>query len=161
SKNGTNEFHGELVENYKDGNLFDANTTTNVFISGQPTQQQVENQFGGTFGGPIKRDKLWFFFSFEGYRQSILQTVTGSVPPAYLRPGYQSTLYPNGTPGVDFGLVQALDPGLKDSAGNQTDPYVLYGLTLFQPGDSTNPSNPNNAICSPAFSTGGPPSTCG
>src|SRR5579872_3348781 len=154
TKNGTNEFHGELVENYKDGSLFDANTTTNVFIAGLPTQQQVENQFGGTFGGPIKRDKLWFFYSFEGYRQSIQGTVTGNVPPAYLRPGF------NGNPGVDFGLVQTMDPGYM-SQGVQADPYVLYGLTLYQPGDSTNPSNPNNAICSPTFSTGGPPSTCG
>lgn len=154
TKNGTNAFHGELVENYKDGSLFDANTTTNVFISGLPTQQQVENQFGGTFGGPIKKDKLWFFYSFEGYRQSIQGTVTGNVPPAYLRPGF------NGNPGVDFGLVQTMDPGFT-SGGVQADPYVLYGLTLFQPGDSTNSSNPNNAICSPAFSTGGPPSTCG
>jgi hypothetical protein len=152
SKNGTNEFHGELVENYKDGSLFDANTTTNVFISGLPTQQQVENQFGGTFGGPIIKNKVWFFFSFEGYRQSIQQTVTGNVPPAYLRPDA------NGN--VDFGLVKTMDPGYL-SAGAQADPYVLYGLTLFQPGDSTNPTNPNNAICSPSFSTGGPPATCG
>jgi hypothetical protein len=160
TKNGTNNFHGELVENYKDGSLFDANTTTNVFLTGIPTQQQVENQFGGTFGGPIIKKKVWFFFSFEGYRQSIENTVTGNVPPAYLRPGY------NGNPGVDFGLiagtatVPGLDPGFM-SGGKQADPYVLYGLTLYQPGDSTNSSNPNNAICSPTFSTGGPPSTCG
>lgn len=163
TKNGTNQFHGELVENYKDGSLFDANTLDNVFIAGLPTQQQVENQFGGTFGGPIKRDKIWFFFSFEGYRQSIRNTVTGDVPPAYLRPGY------NGNSGVDFGLVAgdiskgnagALDPGFT-SGGQQADPYLLYGLTLFQAGDSTNASNPNNSICSPTFSTGGPPSTCG
>ncbi len=149
TKNGTNTFHGELYEGYKDGSLFDANTTTNTFISGLPTQQQVENQFGGVFGGPIIKNKIWFFFSYEGYRQSIQNTVTGDLPPAYLRPGY------NGNPGVDFGLVQTLDPG------GPTDPYVQYGLTLYQAGDSTNPTNPNNAICSPALSTGGPPSTCG
>jgi hypothetical protein len=154
TKNGTNQFHGEVVENYKDGGLFDANTTTNVFISGAPTQQQVENQFGGTFGGPIIKNKLWFFVSYEGYRQSILQTVTGNVPPAYLRPGY------NGNAGVDFGLIQSMDPGFT-SGGVQSDPYKLYGLTLYQPGDSTNPTNPNNAICSPSLSTGGPPATCG
>jgi hypothetical protein len=154
TKNGTNAFHGELYEGYKDGSLFDANTTTNTFITGQPTQQQVENQFGGTVGGPILKNKLWFFFSFEGYRQSILNTVTGNVPPAYLRPGF------NGNAGVDFGLVKTMDPGFM-SNGVQADPYVLYGLTLYQAGDSTNPSNTHNAICSPATSTGGPPSTCG
>jgi len=123
TKNGTNDFHGELVENYKDGSLFDANTTTNVFISGIPTQQQVENQFGGTFGGPIIKNKVWFFFSYEGYRQSILGTVTGSVPPAYLRPGY------NGNSGVDFGLIQTMDPGFFDTQNRQASidnqPQVL------------------------------------
>lgn len=155
TKNGTNTFHGELFENYKDGGLFDANTNTNVYITGLKTQRQVENQFGGTIGGPVLKNKLWFFFSFEGYRQSILNTVTANVPPAYLRPGF------NGNPDVDFGLVKTMDPGYLDTQGNQADPYVLYGLTLYQPGDSTNPSNPYNAICSPSLSTGGPPGTCG
>jgi hypothetical protein len=155
TKNGTNSFHGELIENYNDGSLFDANTTTNVFISGLPTQQQVINQFGGNVGGPIIKNKLWFFASFEGYRQSTFNTVTGNLPPAYLRPGY------NGNPDVDFGLVATMDPGLV-AGGTQTDPYVLYGLTLYQAGDSTNPSNPNNAVCGQfASPSGGPASTCG
>ena len=165
TKNGTNDFHGEAVESYT-GGLFDANTTTNVFISGLPTQQQVYNQFGGTLGGPIIKNKLWFFFSFEGFRQSVLATVTGDLPPAYLRPGY------NGNSGIDFGLVGgditnnnagALDPGLV-SGGKQADPYLLYGLTLYQAGDSTNPSNPNNAICgpfAPSATQGKPASACG
>jgi hypothetical protein len=155
TKNGTNAFHGELIENYNDGKLFDANTMTNTYISGLPTQQQVINQFGGNVGGPILKNKVWFFFSFEGYRQSTLQTITGDVPPAYLRPGY------NGNAGVDFGLVQTLDPGLL-TGGVQSDPYVLYGLTLFQSGDSTNPTNPNNAICGNLSSSpGAPASACG
>lgn len=158
TKNGTNQFHGELIENYNDGSLFDANTTTNVFISGLPTQQQVINQFGGNVGGPIIKNKVWFFGSFEGYRQSTFNTVTGNVPPAYLRPGYQ------GNPGVDFGLVATMDPGLV-SGGVQTDPYVLYGLTLYQAGDSTNAANTNNAVCgqfaSPAGSIGQPATACG
>jgi hypothetical protein len=156
TKNGTNEFHGEAIENYKDGGLFDANTLQNVVLTGIPTQQQVENQFGGTFGGPIKKDKIWFFFSFEGYRQSILNTVTGNVPPAYLRPGY------NGNSGVDFGLIQTLDPGIM-SSGAQADPLVLHGLALYKPGDSSNPSNPNNAVCgsNSGAAAGKPASACG
>ncbi len=151
SKNGTNNLHGTLYEGYRDGNIFDANTTTNGFVSGAPTQQQVENQFTGTIGGPIRKNKLWYFFSFEGYRQSIFNTVTENVPPAYLRPGY------NGNSGVDFSLVQTLDPGLGlDSSGAPADFYVKYGWPIYQPGDSTNASNPNNAICS----TGGPASQC-
>ena len=157
TKNGTNMFHGEAIENYKDGSLFDANSLENVYIAGLPTQQQVENQFGGTVGGPIKKDKIWFFFSFEGYRQSILNTVTANLPPAYLRPGF------NGNPDVDFGLVQSMDPGFM-SNGAQADPYKLYGLTLFQGGDSTNTANPNNAVCgqfAPGSTIGKPASACG
>jgi carboxypeptidase family protein len=157
TKNGTNVFHGDVFEYYKDGSLFDANTVQNVFVTGTPTQQQVENQFGGTFGGPIKKDKLWFFFSFEGYRQSITYPIFANVPPAYLRPGF------NGNSGVDFGLVQTMDPGFFQN-GKQVDPYVLYGLTLFQAGDSTNPNNPNNAQCfpgGPGTTPTGPPAVCG
>jgi hypothetical protein len=161
TKNGTNSFHGELIENYNDGSLFDANTLTNVFIAGLPTQQQVINQFGGNVGGPVIKNKVWFFASFEGYRQSTLQTVTGNLPPAYLRPGYVSKAFPNGDPGVDFGLVATMDPGLK-SGGVQTDPNVLYGITLFEAGDSTNASNSNNAICGALSSSpGAPASACG
>jgi hypothetical protein len=149
SKNGTNAFHGTVYEGYRDGDLFDSNTSTNRNFSGAPTQQQVENQFTGTFGGPVIKNKIWFFFSFEGYRQSISNTLTENLPPAYLRPGY------NGNPGVDFSLVQTMDPGLFNGS-TQIDPNVLYGVTLFQPGDSTNPTNPNNAICS----TGGLASAC-
>jgi len=133
TKNGTNSFHGELYEGYK-GGFMDANFLQNIFV--QPaSDQQVENQFGGLFGGPIKKDKLWFFFSFEGYRQSIYNLVEGSVPPAYLRPGANAA-------GIDFGQVQQMYQTL-----NPQSPYAIYGLTLFQPGDSNNPSNPNNAEC--------------
>ncbi|MGO9088792.1 MAG: carboxypeptidase regulatory-like domain-containing protein [Terriglobales bacterium] len=151
TKNGTNTFHGEAIEGYK-GGFMDANFLQNIFVS-PGSDQQVENQFGGTFGGPIKRDKIWFFFSFEGYRQSIYSLVEGNVPPAYLRPGY------NSNPGVDFGLVQSTYQQL-----NPNSPYALYGLTLFQPGDSNNPSNPNNAQCfanGPGTSPSGPANACG
>jgi hypothetical protein len=175
TKNGTNDYHGELYEGYK-GGFMDANFLQNIFVSGnivcpsgtapgtctsatkgakeQPlSDQQVENQFGGTFGGPIKKDKLWFFFSFEGYRQSIYNLVTGNVPPAYLRPGYQ------GNANIDFGLVPSIYQNL-----NPKSPYALYGLTLFQPGDSNNPVNPNNAACfanGPGTAPTGPANQCG
>lgn len=152
TKNGTNMFHGEAIEGYK-GGFMDANFLQNKVIL-PASDQQVENQFGGTFGGPIKKDKLWFFFSFEGYRQSIYNLVTGNVPPAYLRPGYNGN-----TAGVDFGLVQTMYQTL-----NPNSPYALYGLTLFQPGDSNNISNPNNAQCfanGPGTAPTGPPTQCG
>jgi hypothetical protein len=157
TKNGTNTFHGELYEGYK-GGFMDANFLQNIFV--QPaSDQQVENQFGGFVGGPVIKNKVWFFFSYEGYRQSIYNLVEGNVPPAYLRPGFVSSAYPNGNPGVDFGLVQSTYQQL-----NPQSPYALYGLTLFQPGDSNNVSNPNNAQCfanGPGTSPTGPATQCG
>ncbi|HXW89897.1 MAG TPA: TonB-dependent receptor [Terriglobales bacterium] len=134
TKNGTNNFHGDLYEFYE-GALFDANRI-DFIDQGLPRQGVVQNQFGGTFGGPIVKNKVFFFASYEGYRESIAGAVTTSVPPAYLRPGY------NGDSGVDFGLIQQKDP--------QEFPN---GIAIFNPstttcstGGAVDNCNPNNLL---------------
>ena len=62
TKSGTNEFHGTVFEFLRNDKL-DAN---NFFNSGRPKPPYRQNQYGGTLGGPIKRDRLFFFGSFEG-----------------------------------------------------------------------------------------------
>ncbi len=66
TKSGTNRFHGTAYE-YLRNNDFDAR---NFFddLSGPPAFHQ--NQFGVAFGGPIKRNKMFFFLNYEGFRQS-------------------------------------------------------------------------------------------
>jgi len=128
TKSGTNRFHGSADEAYE-GALMNANVYQNN-LDGQPRPGQVQNQFHITAGGPVKRDRLFFFFGFEGYRESLSSSVLEHVPPAYLRPGY------NGNSGVDFSLVQAMDP--------QEFPN---GLPIYQPG---------TAYCV----TGGPVTQC-
>jgi hypothetical protein len=59
TKSGTNSFHGNAFEFYRDTSL-----NTRNFFSQKPTVFH-QNQFGGTFGGPIKKDKAFFFF-YEG-----------------------------------------------------------------------------------------------
>jgi hypothetical protein len=84
TKSGTNQFHGALYEYYR-GSFSHAN---DWFIkqaqleSGEANEpvKYVQNVFGGTFGGPIKKDKLFFFFNYEGYRNAINQSVTQTVP---------------------------------------------------------------------------------
>ena len=61
-KSGTNDFHGTLFE-YNKNPVFNA---TGVF--GPPKDNQKENNFGGTLGGPIRRDHTFFFFNYEGDR---------------------------------------------------------------------------------------------
>ena len=54
-------------------------------LSGPPPFRR--NQFGGDLGGPIKKDKLFFFTNFEGLRQSLATTMDAFVPEPYLAAG--------------------------------------------------------------------------
>jgi hypothetical protein len=67
TKSGTNHFHGDLFEFFRN----DALNANDFFLkrNNQPRPVLKENQFGGTIGGPIKKDKLFFFASYQGTRQ--------------------------------------------------------------------------------------------
>lgn len=83
-KNGTNHFHGNIYE-YIENTVFNANSFTNN-ESGAKRQATRQNQFGGTIGGPVLKDKVFFFGSYEGYRQDLPDTLLTSVPTAAMRP---------------------------------------------------------------------------
>jgi outer membrane receptor protein involved in Fe transport len=77
TKSGTNQFHGTAFD-YLRNNYFDANS----FFNNQqnlPVPVLKRNQFGGTIGGPIVKNKLFFFFSYEGQRQTSLDVSPGKV----------------------------------------------------------------------------------
>ena len=67
SRSGTNEWHGSMFEFFRNkvlnANSFFFNST------GTPRATLNQNQYGGTFGGPVKRDKTFFFLSYQGTRQ--------------------------------------------------------------------------------------------
>ena len=65
TKSGGNEFHGSLFEYFRNDKLDAANFFDNIVGTKSPLRL---NQFGGSLGGPIIKDKLFFFGSFEGYR---------------------------------------------------------------------------------------------
>lgn len=65
-KSGTNQFHGGLFEFIRNDKL-NANSWANNFTGGDRAKLRW-NEFGGTFGGPIKRDKLFFFVDYQGQR---------------------------------------------------------------------------------------------
>ncbi len=77
TKSGTNQFHGTGYD-YLRNNFFDANSFFNNQQS-LPVPVLKRNQFGGTIGGPIVKNKLFFFFSYEGQRQTSLDTSPGKV----------------------------------------------------------------------------------
>lgn len=77
TKSGTNQFHGTAYD-YLRNNFFDANRFFNN-EQDLPVPVLKRNQFGATIGGPIIKDKLFFFFSYEGTRQTSLDTSPGKV----------------------------------------------------------------------------------
>lgn len=85
SKTGTNNWHGALFEWYR-GDLGLANDWFNN-RDNVPQANLVRNTYGGAMGGPIVKDKAFFFFSFEGMRLSTSQTVSREVPLANLGQG--------------------------------------------------------------------------
>ncbi|HEU5233837.1 MAG TPA: carboxypeptidase-like regulatory domain-containing protein [Terriglobales bacterium] len=72
-KNGTNQYHGDVFEFYRDTFL----NNHNFFQLTAPKFHQ--NLFGGTFGGPVLHDKLFFFLSYQGNRASQPQTVANNT----------------------------------------------------------------------------------
>jgi hypothetical protein len=82
SSSGTNAFHGSVFEFFRNS-VFDARQPIDSLNPQQPPFHL--NQFGGSFGGPIFRDKTFFFVSYEGYRQRLGQTLPGFVPNDALR----------------------------------------------------------------------------
>lgn len=78
TKSGTNQFRGTLYE-FARNSVFDAN---NFFLNraGRRKGQHVQNQFGANLGGPVARDRAFFFFGYEGTRIRRGVTRVGNVP---------------------------------------------------------------------------------
>ena len=93
TKSGTNEWHGSVYEYHRN-----TATTANDYFNNAlgrdangeeiaPRPKLIRNIFGGTVGGPIKHDRAFFFYSFEGRRDAEEVSVLRNVPTATLRQG--------------------------------------------------------------------------
>lgn len=90
TKGGTNKFHGSL-NGYLENDNLDANTWSNK-LAGAARNAYTQSLFNGTFGGPIKRDKLFFFVNYQGMRYHTGGQAATSVAPAAWRTGDFSDL---------------------------------------------------------------------
>src|SRR5579864_3907659 len=97
TKSGTNAFHGSAYEFLRNSALDARN-----FFDGPQIPAFKRNQFGGTVGGPIKKDKLFFFVNDEELRKSQGQTVIALVPDANAHQGIVN--------GVNVGVNPAIAP---------------------------------------------------
>jgi hypothetical protein len=154
TKSGTNDFHGTGFEFFRNSVLnasdyFYTNDYGNA-AAGKPHEILDQNQFGGTIGGPILKDKLFFFFSYRGTRAkngvAPAGTTDGVFLPTALNP--YAALGSRGTCGA------AIQPDTR-SIASVCDPTAqafatalgitnIVGLRIFQLQDGTSAGVPNN-----------------
>jgi len=162
-KSGTNQFHGTVFEYNKNPVFNAAGLLTNAF--GTPKSTQKENNFGGTLGGPIRKDKLFFFASYEGdrYRDFEYSGLTTLPTPAMRegdfssflgaqagtdalgRPVYTNEIYdPTTTRTVAAGAVDPVT-NLVNGTGSSAvirDPFDYNGqLNVIPPGEFSTASS--------------------
>jgi len=77
TRSGTNQFHGSLTENFQ----HDAFSSRDPFLPSTTAKPEIRfNQFGGSLGGPLLRNRLLFFTTYEGYRENSGVTRQANVP---------------------------------------------------------------------------------
>jgi outer membrane receptor protein involved in Fe transport len=160
TRSGTNKFHGSLFEYFRN-DVLDANDwfANRLGLSRPPLRQ---NDFGGVLGGPIIRDKTFFFFSYEGLRLRQPLTVATDVPsissrqraPASIQPYLNAFPKPNG-PDTKSGEAEFSasysDPLTLDATSIRLDHVVSDRLTLFgrynySPSESAQRGVPNHSL---------------
>lgn len=142
TKPGTNKFHGNLFEYFRN-DAFDANNWFGDELHlKKPALRQ--NDFGGTLGGPIWRDKTFFFFSYEGLRLKVPQIEQGLVPtlaaraaaPPAIAPLLNAFPQPNGPDLTDGSMLAPFNssfsnPAKLDSYSIRIDQSLGNKLQLF------------------------------
>lgn len=142
TKSGTNQFHGSAYE-YNRTNFGQSNDWFNKraeLQAGLPNNpgQLIRNTFGATFGGPILKDRIFFFMAYEGQRTRESTQITRVVPSDNLRQGiliYHCSADPtcpaNGIETLSVQDLKKMDPNCTATCplGNGPDPAVL---SLFQ-----------------------------
>ena len=140
TKSGTNAFHGTAFEYFRndilDANAWFANAT------GLARPELRQNDFGGVLGGPIKKDKLFFFGSYEGLRVRQPHVANTFVPslatrqnaPAVVQPLLNAFPRPNG-PDLGNGTAALTagysDPSTLNSYGIRIDYLLSPKITIF------------------------------
>lgn len=159
SKSGTNSLHGSAYEFLRNSALdsrsyFDLqrNLSTGLYNPYKPAFRR--NQFGGSLGGPIKKNKLFFFGNYEGLRQALGQTRAGvGVPEPYVASdelpcGAVGTPTQVKTPGGNY-VPNLVNSNPAANCASLTSPGSFWGpVSGFQTG--TNPIEPEYAIGSGA-----------
>jgi hypothetical protein len=174
TRSGTTDFHGGIFDYFRNtvmdaNDWFNNSTLDPTTGKALPRAPEQHNDFGAFFGGPIGKNKTFFFFSYEGARLRLPQTVVIQVPsmdtrasaPAALAPYLNAYPKPNGPVSPGDSTAQftgslshraTLDATSIRIDHNFNDRFSIFGRYNYAPsqaqapfGPSSSLSNPNNA----------------
>jgi hypothetical protein len=144
TRSGTNQFHGTAFD-YLRNDVFDASNWFNGYTNNPPLPKAEErqNDFGGTWGGPIFKGHTFFFFSYEGLRLRLPQTAITNVPDMSARQNAVPALQPYlnafpfdpNQPDLGHGVAQFnasfSNPATLDAYSLRVDHKLNADLTIF------------------------------
>ncbi len=132
TRSGTNQFHGSFFEYFRN-NALDAR---NFFdVAPAPKAPFHNNQFGGSFGGPILKDKTFFFMDYEGQRESVGVVTLACVPtPAYIAAATATAAAGTGVSPIGLALLNFW----PHNAANYIPGATSGDSGCFNPSDGSN-----------------------
>ena len=161
TKSGTNKFHGALYEYNRPSNTvandwFLKEQQLSSGLDNRPTKYIV-NTFGGTIGGPIFKDKLFFFYNYEGQRLATNETVSATTPSATFLNGQVGYFAADGsTVMLTSSQIAQLDAGCTQCTTPGVDAAMLSYLgtepaaTVLAGGDGINNGTVNFSSPAPS-----------
>ncbi len=140
TRSGANDWHGGLFEYFRN-DVLDANDWF-ANAAGKPRAPERHNDFGGTLGGPIRKNTTFFFLSYEGARLRLPQTLIQTVPSESARTGSSSVAallnsfpIPNGTVSADGNTAvftgTASDSATLDAGSVRVDHHFNDRVSIF------------------------------
>ncbi|MGA3223172.1 MAG: carboxypeptidase-like regulatory domain-containing protein [Acidobacteriaceae bacterium] len=144
TKSGTNQFHGNINEYHRDPSLVANSWFSNNANPIVPRNHLIQNQFGGNVGGPVLKNKLFFFFDFNDSRILSSLLVQRTVPLDNLRAGNLG--YLNNAGGVSY---------LTPTQIQGFDPAGIGISSTFQQGFSARFPHSNNSVTGDGVNSGG------
>ena len=143
TRSGTSQFHGTAFDYFRNDVLDASNWFNGAVNPPLPKAKERQNDFGGTLGGPLLKDRTFFFFSYEGLRLRLPQTKLTTVPDVTARQSAVTALQPflnayplpNGSDNVVTGVAQFnasySDPASLDAYSLRIDHNATHTISVF------------------------------